>query len=251
LRLKASVSKSPRSNGGFLSKRLQGRGRRATKVERLPPQGLAWDFKAAPARGRGLDFTFDHSRSTGIIGNIMEKPSQSELSFWSRLGTGWSAFARALGSPDFCCQVAALLRPAPAPAKAAPEAVPPERVHASGLAVLSLLQREGRLVDFLKEDMAAFSDAEIGAAARVVHAGCRRLFAEYLTLEPALQDAEGASITVPAGFDAQRIRLTGNIVGQPPFHGTLKHHGWVVTAVRLPAVSELDPRVLAPAEVEL
>jgi hypothetical protein len=138
-----------------------------------------------------------------------------------------------------------------APAEAAKEAVPPERVHASGLAVLSLLQREGRLIDFLKEDMAAFSDAEIGAAARVVHAGCRRLFSDYLTLGPALKDAEGATIKVSAGFDAQRIRLTGNIVGEPPFQGTLKHHGWVATAVRLPAISELDPRVLAPAEVEL
>ena len=57
---------------------------------------------------------------------------------------------------------------------------------------------------------------------------------------------------MPAGFDAQRIRLTGHIAGQPPFRGTLKHHGWVATAVRLPTVSEtLDPRVLAAAEVEL
>jgi hypothetical protein len=183
---------------------------------------------------------------------MMEKSILSDMPFWSRLGTGWSAFVRALGNADFCRQVAALLRPAPAPAKASTEVVPPERVHSSGLAVLSLLQREGRLVDFLKEDMAAFSDAEIGAAARVVHAGCRRAFSEYFTIEPALKDAEGATINLPAGFDAQRIRLTGNIVGQPPFRGTLKHHGWVATAVRLPAVSEaLDPRVLAPAEVEL
>ena len=115
-----------------------------------------------------------------------------------------------------------------------------------------MLQREGRLIDFLKEDMAAFSDAEIGAAARVVHAGCSKVFSEYFTVEPALTDVEGATIQVPAGFDAQRIRLTGNIAGQPPFRGTLKHHGWVATAVRMPAVSEmLDPRVLAAAEVEL
>jgi hypothetical protein len=67
-----------------------------------------------------------------------------------------------------------------------------------------------------------------------------------------LKDAEGASVTVPAGFDAQRIRLTGNVAGQPPFRGALKHHGWLATSVRLPAVSTaLDPRVVAPAEVEL
>jgi hypothetical protein len=59
-------------------------------------------------------------------------------------------------------------------------------------------------------------------------------------------------VTVPAGFDAQRIRLTGAVLGQPPFKGSLKHHGWVASDVRLPTVSEaLDPRILAPAEVEL
>jgi len=187
----------------------------------------------------------------------MEQPIQSKSSFGQRLATGLACFTRALGSPDFCRQVAALLHPAPAPAPAKPAVVkpveiPPERRHAAGLAVLSLLQREGRLIDFLQEDMAAYSDAEIGGAARVVHAGCRKVLADQLTLEPVLKDAEGATIQVPAGFDAQRIRLTGNLAGQPPFAGTLKHHGWLVTSVRLPTVSEtLDPRILAPAEVEL
>jgi hypothetical protein len=59
-------------------------------------------------------------------------------------------------------------------------------------------------------------------------------------------------MSLPAGFDAQRVRLTGNVTGQPPFRGTLKHHGWIATAVRMPAITEaLDPRVVAPAEVEL
>ena len=183
---------------------------------------------------------------------IMENLSPSETSFWTRLRTAFACFTRALGSPDFCRQVAALLRPAQLQAKPKPAALPPERVHASGLAALAMLQREGRLIDFLKEDMAAFSDAEIGAAARVVHAGCRKVLSQYFDIEPVLKDAEGAPIQVPAGFDARRIRLTGNVAGQPPFRGTLKHHGWVATAVRLPAVSEtLDPRVLAAAEVEL
>jgi hypothetical protein len=182
----------------------------------------------------------------------MENSSPSETSLWTRLRTALACFTRALGSGDFCRQVAALLRPAQTPATPKPAELPPERMHASGLAVLSMLQREGRLIDFLKEDMGAFSDAEIGAAARVVHAGCRKVFAQYLNLEPALKEAEGATVQVPAGFDAQRIRLTGNVAGQPPFRGTLKHHGWVATAVRLPPVSEsLDPRVLASAEVEL
>jgi hypothetical protein len=182
----------------------------------------------------------------------MEKPIQPDASFFARLGTAFACFSRALGSPDFCRQVAPLLRPSqPEPSqKAAP--VLPERLHGSALAVLATLQREGRLIDFLKEDMAAFSDGEVGAAARVVHTGCRKVFSDYFAVEPILKDEEGATVKVPAGFDPQRIRLTGNIAGQPPFRGTLKHHGWVATEVRLPAVAEtLDPRVLAAAEVEL
>jgi hypothetical protein len=182
----------------------------------------------------------------------MEKPIPSETSFLARLRTALSCFTRALASPDFCRQVALLLRPSPALAKPKSVELPPERLHASGLAVLSLLQREGRLIDFLQEDVVAFSDAEVGAASRVVHAGCKKVFKEYFTVEPILKEAEGATVKIPAGFDAQRIRITGNVAGQPPFRGTLKHHGWVATSVRLPSMSEaLDPHVLVAAEVEL
>lgn len=145
--------------------------------------------------------------------------------------------------------------PLPAPAVVKPVAPPkpaPEKAHASGLFVFSLLQREGRLVDFLQEDIAGFSDAEVGAAARVVHEGCRKVVRQYLTLEPVLKESEGASVNVPTGFDAQRIRLTGNVAGQPPYNGALRHHGWVATALNLPDVPEaLDARIIAPAEVEL
>jgi len=167
-----------------------------------------------------------------------------ELSFFARLKLAF----RVLGNPSLAQQVA-LLEPA-AEAPATPP--PPEKTHAAGLALLALLQREGRLIDFLQEDVSSFSDADIGAAARVVHAGSRKVLEQYLTLEPVLKEAEGASVTVPAGFNAERIRLTGNIAGEPPFRGSLKHHGWVATAVRLPAVATtLDARVIAPAEVEL
>jgi hypothetical protein len=75
---------------------------------------------------------------------------------------------------------------------------------------------------------------------------------QYLKLEPVLPQSEGDTVTVPPGFDAQRIRLTGNVAGEPPYDGSLKHHGWVTTAVNFPSVSpSLEPRVLAPAEVEL
>ena len=191
----------------------------------------------------------------------MDGNSQSNPSIASRFGLAWTCFWRILGQPDFARQVArAIAAPAPttaptpaaAPASAPAPTLPPERVNASGLLVLSLLQREGRLIDFLQENVASFSDAEVGAAARVVHAGCKKALAEHFTVEPVLKDAEGATVTLPAGFDAGRIRITGNVAGQPPFRGALKHHGWVASAVRLPSVSEtLDPRVLAPAEVEL
>ncbi len=130
--------------------------------------------------------------------------------------------------------------------------VPPERAHASGLVLLGALQREGRLLDFLQQEVAGFSDEEVGAAARVVHEGCRKVLRQYFEVEPVEKEDEGSTMTVPKGFDANRIRLTGNVSGQPPFRGTLKHHGWQTKEIRMPAISEsIDPRVLAPAEVEL
>jgi hypothetical protein len=131
-------------------------------------------------------------------------------------------------------------------------ALPPEREHAPALQFLAMLQREGRLIDFLQEDVAAFPDADVGAAARIVHEGCRKVLRQYLTLEPVLPQSEGDRVNVPAGFDAQRIRLTGNVAGEPPYTGALKHHGWVTMAVKFPSTSPaMDPRVLSPAEVEL
>lgn len=157
---------------------------------------------------------------------------------------------RLVFSADFARQVMSGLKALePKPAAPAP---PPERVHASGLVLLAALQREGRLIDFLQQEVAGFSDEEVGAAARVVHEGCRKVVRGYFEFEPARKEAEGATVTLPQGFDAQRVRLTGNVAGQPPFKGTLKHHGWVAKDIRMPALSDaMDPRVVAPAEVEL
>lgn len=208
----------------------------------------------------------------------MTDPS-ANLSFFARFWLAWLCFWRCLVSREFAQAVlpasraydagtlaqlpaggaapAALprqeaVKPVVVEAPKPPPALPPEREHASGLAVLGMLQREGRFVDFLQENVAAFSDAEVGAAARIVHEGCRKVVNQYLTLQPVLPQSEGDRVTVPAGFDAQRTRLTGNVAGQPPYNGTLRHHGWVTTEVKFPAVSPaMDPRVLAPAEVEL
>ena len=122
----------------------------------------------------------------------------------------------------------------------------------AALQLLGLLQREARFVDFIQEDVAPYSDAEIGAAARVVHGGCRKLLAEHFTLAPVRAEAEGSRITLQAGFDAAAVRLTGNVVGQAPFTGTLSHRGWQVTQVRLPQLTDARAAaIIAQAEVEL
>jgi Domain of unknown function (DUF2760) len=147
--------------------------------------------------------------------------------------------------------------PAPVPQPTPPPALAvsspaPVREHSEALQVLALLQRDGRLIDFLSESLEGFSDSEIGAAARTVHAGCRKALDAYLDLEPVYGEAEGASVTVAAGFDPSAVRLTGNVVGEPPFKGSLRHHGWRATRTAFPALpQEQDPRILAPAEVEL
>ena len=59
-------------------------------------------------------------------------------------------------------------------------------------------------------------------------------------------------MTLEPGFDAAAIRPTGNVVGDPPFSGTLAHRGWRVTETRLPKLTGgHDPRIIAAAEVEL
>lgn len=121
------------------------------------------------------------------------------------------------------------------------------------LRVLAVLQRDGRLVDFLQEDIDAYGDAQIGAAVRDIHRGCRKALHDYLTLEPVLGAAEGESVTLPADFDPATVRLTGYVSSSPPFRGVLKHHGWRVKAVHLPVLpgARDDSSVLAPAEVEI
>ncbi len=122
------------------------------------------------------------------------------------------------------------------------------------LRVLAVLQRDGRLVDFLQEEIDPYTDAQIGAAVRDIHRGCRKALREYLSVEPVLETPEGQDVTVPPGFDPAAIRLTGNVSGDPPFRGVLKHPGWRVKAVHLPAlpaVRDASAAVLAPAEVEI
>jgi len=189
--------------------------------------------------------------------------------FFSRLSIAFGAFFKSLGDAEFAARVrddqvgpvaapvpAPTVAPTPAPTAAptmAPTAAPLRAPSAeSALQLLSLFQREARLIDFTQENLSAYSDADIGAAARVVHEGCARVLREHFTIEPVRTEAEGARITLEEGFDAASVRLTGNVVGQAPFKGTLSHRGWRASKVQLPQLAEKhDARVLAPAEVEL
>jgi hypothetical protein len=127
-----------------------------------------------------------------------------------------------------------------------------EAASDSALQLLGLLQNEARFVDFVQESVTSFTDAEIGAAARIVHEGCRRVIHQHFELEPVRKETENSRLSIPKGFDPASIRLTGNIVGQAPFAGTLVHRGWRVTQVKLPKLAEgHDTQVIAPAEVEL
>jgi len=146
----------------------------------------------------------------------------------------------------------------PAPALPAAAASPDQAIVATSSAedgavhLLAILQREGRLVDFLQEDVSTFADVDVGAAARVVHQGCRVALQQVFTLHPLRSEEEGSTIRVEIGFDATAMRLTGALRGDPPFQGTLRHAGWRAGSVRLPERSQAgDRRVVAPAEVEL
>jgi len=125
----------------------------------------------------------------------------------------------------------------------------------AALQVLALLQQQGRFIDFLEEDLGSYEDAQIGAAVRSIHEGCKKALHEHLELKPVFeQEEEGAQVTVKQGFDSSAIRLTGNVSGDPPFRGVLRHRGWRVVKADFPQpVSGRDKpvRILAPAEVEM
>jgi hypothetical protein len=117
--------------------------------------------------------------------------------------------------------------------------------------MLMLLQRGGRLVDFVMEDLGGYADAQIGAAVRDVHAGCRETLGRYVTLAPVLDDEEGARVTLDASTDPARIKLVGNVGNTPQFHGVVRHRGWEVTRLELPPLPSAGRAIVAPAEVEI
>jgi hypothetical protein len=156
----------------------------------------------------------------------------------NRFVLGWKLLWKAWNGPEFAARAEGLLASAP---------------QGPDLRVLAVLQRDGRLVDFLQEDIDAYTDGQVGAAVRDIHRGCRKALRDYLTILPILPGDEDEPVTVAPEFDPATIRLTGNVQGNPPFSGVLKHHGWRVEAVHLPALpgARDDSAILAPAEVEV
>jgi len=172
---------------------------------------------------------------------------------WTRVKLAFAAFFTIL----FQGRLPAALqstRSAESAAPAAPPAAPPPVVDRPDRAIqmLALLQRDGRLIDFLMEDLTAYADAQIGAAVRDVHAGCSGVLNRYLSLEPILAGREGERTSVSPDLDPASVRLVGNVTGRPPFPGTLLHHGWRATRIELPPLGASGGRsVVAQAEVEV
>jgi hypothetical protein len=177
-------------------------------------------------------------------------------SFVRRAFIAFTSFRRVLKDPAFARAVSALAKGETEHpmAKPAPPASVPLATAApdSALLLLGMLQKEGRLVDFLKENIQTYSDQEVGAAARVVHQGCSKILNTHLKIAPVREEAEGSRVTLEPGFDPSATRPTGNVVGDPPFHGALVHRGWRVVEMDLPRTTGgHDLRILAAAEVEL
>jgi hypothetical protein len=201
------------------------------------------------------------------------RESSTELPLATRLWFCWVCLFRVLFNPTFAARVWAISGvpqslPAPADRQAEKPSIESEprpsheaarrpegtalTATTKGLQLLALLQREGRLIDFLEQDVTKFSDEEVGAAARIVHEGCRKVIHRVTSVSPLRAENEGAKVVIGDGFSPAEITLVGNVQGAAPYRGTLRHRGWRVSELRLPETTAgHDSHVLAPAEVEL
>ena len=139
-------------------------------------------------------------------------------------------------------------------AKPMPVPIAGNQAEAEIVSFLATLQERGRLVDFLMEDITSYGDAQVGAAARVVHQGCKAALSEHFQIRSVREENEGSSVTIPVGYAADEYRLIGNIRGPGPFSGTLVHRGWKTEWVKLPRIVRVNTDrlpTIAPAEVEL
>jgi hypothetical protein len=176
-----------------------------------------------------------------------------------RIGLAFKAFFAILSGgtlPDELLKELKLRRELPAPETPPPPKEDPRKreleAQARAVQMLAILQRDARLIDFLREDIKGYPDAQVGAAVRNLHENCQQVLNRYVHLEPVISSQEGESVTVQDGFDPSSIKLIGNVTGKPPLKGILRHKGWRAVKVELPALPEKhDQLVVAPAEVEI
>jgi hypothetical protein len=183
--------------------------------------------------------------------------------FWERLSNAFRCFFSILFNGDIPNDILQKsVKPAgqvsPTPAAQASVSPPKESERPApesfdrAVQMLALLQRDGRLIDFLVENISPYPDAQLGTAVRTIHEACRKVLEHYVKLEPILNFDEDQPVTVQGGFDPAAIKLLGNVKGQPPIRGVLRHKGWQVKEVNLPPLPQGSGRmVIAPAEVEL
>lgn len=186
----------------------------------------------------------------------MNEKVMTPLPLFTRIWLAWVTYFRILFDGHFAARVQQAEKSTPAPLPAAPPserpALPKPPDSTPALQLLAILQREGRLVDFLQQDVTSFSDADVGAAARVVHEGCRKALRAHAELTTIRSEDEGAEVTLAEGFNASEVKLIGSVQGTGPFKGKLVHRGWRVSSLKLPAAMQShDASVVAPAEVEL
>ena len=163
------------------------------------------------------------------------------LGFFKRLSLAFQAFCRGWSEPE---QTQLFLEKQSTQSN--------EGGDQAHLRLLFYLQQSGRLIDFLKEDITPFSDAQVGAAARKIHQDCAQIIEELVAIRPLRDEPEGASIQIAKGYNPAEIKVVGKIKGEPPFKGTLIHRGWKGQKRSLPKkTGDQMVEVICPAEVEI
>lgn len=176
------------------------------------------------------------------------------LGLGTRIALAFKAFFRTISQTTFAGHVQGLLQGKATPTiESKPTVtVEPPKPALDPLQLLAILQREGRLVDFLMEDIQGLPDAQIGSAVREVHQKCHKALNDHVTLAAVVETAEDEKMTVAAGYDPSAIRVVGNLGTSPPYTGTVRHRGWQAKAIQLqPLPSGQNPKVIAPAEIEV
>lgn len=122
---------------------------------------------------------------------------------------------------------------------------------------IARLQEKGRFLDFIMDDIAAYDNESVGAAARIVHQGCCDVMHDSFTIETIFPGEEMEEITLADNYDSHLFRLVGNVPENAPYEGHVLHRGWKTTRVNLAQVVNTEEHIetarsiMAPADVEI